>query len=100
MYFCYGWPKVLALEYTGKQDVVAVLMAGDYLVLVSTDSIQIWSGGQHRVCLGTLKRDKASVKEDGLNRRATWCKSKRLLAVLVSPWYMVKLTRNCSLQSM
>lgn len=55
----------------------------DFFVLVSTESIQVWSGGQQRVRLGVLKRDQASVAEEGLNRRAVWCPSRRLLAVLV-----------------
>eukprot|EP00884_Botryococcus_braunii_P016462 jgi/Botrbrau1/349/Bobra.110_2s0008.1 len=81
MYFCYGWPKVLAVD-SRKEDVVYLHLGQDFLVLVSTEAIQVWSGGQQRVRLGTLRRDQKSVDEDGLNRRAVWCPSRRLLAVL------------------
>ena len=56
---------------------------GDHLVIVSTDSVQLWSGGQHRVKLGVLVRDQESVQMEGLNRKAFWASTKRLLAVLV-----------------
>jgi hypothetical protein len=82
MYFCYGWPKVLAVD-SRKEDVVYLHLGQDFLVIVSTETIQVWSGGQQRVRLGTLRRDQKSVDEDGLNRRAVWCPSRRLLAVLV-----------------
>jgi hypothetical protein len=34
--------------------------------------------------LGQLRRDAESISADGLNRRAVWCSSRKLLAVLVS----------------
>lgn len=86
MYFCYGWPKVLAVD-SRREDVVYLHLDQDFFVLVSTESIQVWSGGQQRVRLGLLKRDQTSVAEEGLNRRAVWCPSRRLLAVLVRPYH-------------
>ena len=86
MYFAFGWPKVLNAIGSGanQEDIVYIFLDQDYFVLVSTSSIQLWTGGQHRVKLGTFIRDEASTKSDGLNRRAFWCSSKRSLAVLVS----------------
>ncbi len=84
MYFAYGWPKTLAVKGgIDHEDVVHLCLSDDYLVVVSTTCIQIWSGGQHRVRLGLLRRDVQSVNTDGLNRRAVWCSSRRLLGVLV-----------------
>lgn len=85
MYFAYGWPKALAVQTgNGHEDVVQISFSDDYLVIVSTGCVQIWSGGQLRLRLGQLRRDAESVKSDGLNRQAVWCSSRRLLGVLVS----------------
>lgn len=84
MYFAYGWPKTLAVKAGNThEDVVHISFSDDYLVIVSTRSVEIWSGGQHRIRLGHLVRNKQSVKSDGLYRQAVWCSSRRLLAVLV-----------------
>jgi hypothetical protein len=50
---------------------------------VSTSRIQLWTGGQHRVKLGTYTRDAESIKAEGLNRKAFWSTSKRSLAIMV-----------------
>jgi hypothetical protein len=85
MYFVYGWPKTLAVKSgTTHEDVVHISFTDDYLVIVSIRSVEIWSGGQHRIRLGHLIRDEHSVKSDGLYRQAVWCSSRRLLAILVS----------------
>ena len=55
----------------------------DFFVMVSTSRIQLWTGGQHRVKLGTFTRDADSIRAEGLNRKAFWSSSKRSLAVLV-----------------
>ena len=84
MYVAYGWPRILSVKADSVQeDVVHLSLNDDYLVVVSTVSVQIWSGDQHRVKLGRLTRDAESIAADGLNRRAVWCGSRRLLAVLV-----------------
>ena len=86
MYFTYGWPKVLSAFPGGVQEDIIYLQSDhDYLVIVSVTSIQLWTGGQHRVKRGQLVRDDASLKSEGLNRKACWSSSKKLLAVLVSP---------------
>ena len=84
MYFAYGWPRVLsAVDGAGKEETVFLSIEGELALLVSTCCIQIWSGGQHRVKLGRHTRAEASVQAEGLNKRAYWCPSRRLLAVLV-----------------
>ena len=84
MYFAYGWPRMLsAVEGAGKEETVFLSIEGELALLVSTCCIQIWSGGQHRVKLGRHNRAEASVQAEGLNKRAYWCPSRRLLAVLV-----------------
>ncbi|KAK9798509.1 hypothetical protein WJX73_005261 [Symbiochloris irregularis] len=83
MYFTYGWPKVLsAFPGDVQEDIIYLHSDHDYLVIVSVTSIQLWTGGQHRVKRGQLTRDEASLKQEGLNRKACWSSSKKLLAVL------------------
>ena len=86
MYISYGWPKVLAALEPGckHEEVVYIAIDQDYCVLVSTSRIQVWTGGQHRVKLGTYTREEGSIATDGLNRKAFWSSTKRNLAVLVS----------------
>lgn len=84
MYFAHGWPKVLSvLDGASQEDVVYLHSDIDFLVVVSTTSIQLWTGSQHRVKLGLLTRDQASLRAEGLNRKAFWSSNKKLLAVLV-----------------
>ena len=84
MYFAYGWPKALAVGDAGfREDIVALSLDSDFCLIVFTGSAQLWAGGQHRVRLGKLERSKDSVQAEGLNKRAYWCSSRRLLAVLV-----------------
>ncbi len=67
-----------------KQDVVALSLDSDFCLIVLTGSAQIWAGAQHRIRLGHLERCEESLKVEGLNKRAYWCSSRRLLAVLVN----------------
>lgn len=85
MAFCWGWPKALATG-TGPLDAeaIACFAAGDYVIAVYTASLQVWSGGQHRLKLGELHRSQAQLEEEGANLRAHWCPHKRVLAVAVS----------------
>lgn len=84
MYFAYGWPKALAVGDAGfKQDIVALSLDSEFCLIVFTGSAQLWAGGQHRIRLGKLDRSEDSIKAEGLNKRAYWCSSRRLLAVLV-----------------
>ena len=96
MYISYGWPKVLAALEPGsnQEDVVHLAIDQEYLVIVSTSRIQVWTGGQHRVKLGTYTREEDSIKADGLNRKAFWSTSKRTLAVLVSPDMLARMQKS------
>ena len=71
-------------DATFKQDVVSISLDRDFCLIVFTGSAQIWAGGQHRIRLGKIDRSEESIKVEGLNKRAYWCSSRRLLAVLVS----------------
>ncbi|KAK9863715.1 hypothetical protein WJX84_007822 [Apatococcus fuscideae] len=83
MFFAYGWPRALAaFEGAGQEDVVYLHLDSDYSLIVSTGSVQIWTGGQHRIRLGHLAREEITLKNEGLNKCAYWCSSRRLLAVL------------------
>lgn len=84
MFFAYGWPRALAaFEGAGQEDVVYLHLDTDYCLIVSTGSVQIWTGGQHRIRLGHLAREETTLKNEGPNKCAYWCSSRRLLAVLV-----------------
>ena len=85
MYAAYGWPRILATSdaLLHQEDVIYIHVDHDYLVLVTTSRIQIWTGGQHRVRLGCFSRSLESLRSDGLNKKAHWVSSKRSLAILV-----------------
>ena len=101
MYFAYGWPTVYstALDPAGlpttaaaadgadlplsEQEVVYLTADPELMVLVTSRAIQLWSAGQHRVRLGALARGADTLSADGLNKRAFWSPSRRLLAVVV-----------------
>lgn len=101
MYFAYGWPTVYgtALDPGGlpataaaadgsdaplsEQEVVYLTADPDLLVLVTSRAIQFWAAGQHRIRLGVLAREADALSSDGLNKRAFWSPSRRLLAVVV-----------------
>ena len=51
MYVAYGWPRTLNVKADSVQeDVVHLSLSDDYLVVVSTVSVQIWSGDQATPC--------------------------------------------------
>ena len=86
MYFGYGFPKsfrVFAGEDTHEEVVYASFNGSDYLIVVTTTVVQLWSGGQQRIKLGELIRDAESLENDGRNTQAWWCPSKRVIAVAV-----------------
>lgn len=102
MYFAYGWPTFhsTALDPAGhpaaaaadgadvplsEQEVVYLTADPELMVLVTSQAIQLWSAGQHRVRLGALARGAETLAADGLNKRAFWSPSRRLLALVVCP---------------
>ena len=89
MYFAYGWPRALTVgDAVFKQDVVSLSLDSECCLIVFTGSAQLWSGGQHRIRLGTLARSEDSIKSEGLNKDAYWCSRRRLLAVLVNMQFL------------
>jgi hypothetical protein len=83
--FAYGWPRALATGgHPPSGEVVYLSLGPDYLVIVFAGSIQIWTGGQHRIKLGELVRSPSSLQEEGVHTKAYWCPGRKCLAVLVS----------------
>ena len=87
MYFAYGFPKsyrILADDDSSEEVVYASFNGSDNLVVVTSTTIQLWSGGQQKIKLGELIRDEESIEDEGVNIRAWWCPSRRVIAVAVS----------------
>ena len=102
MYFAYGWPTVFSTSLDApsapataaasdgsdpplsEQEVVYLTADAELLVLVTSRGIQLWSAGQDRIRLGTLARNPDTLAAEGLNKRAFWSPSRRLLAIVVS----------------
>lgn len=78
---------------------MSLSLDSDFCLIVFTGSAQLWAGGQHRVRLGKLERSEDSIKVEGLNKRAYWCSSRRLLAILVHRQYTLKACLARSLAS-
>jgi hypothetical protein len=87
VYFAYGFPRALrtGCDAGPGADVVYASFGGsDYLAVVTTTAVQIWSGGQHRMKLGEITREEGSLALEGGNLCAAWCPSRRVVAVAVS----------------
>ena len=86
MYFGYGWPKSLNTG-VGPQDTEAIYLcqaSGEFVISVFTSTVQVWSGGQHRLKVGEVLRSSEQLALEGPFVRAHWCPQKRVLAVAVS----------------
>ena len=80
MYFAYGFPKsyrFLAGDDPSEELVYASFNGSDNLVVVTSSTIQLWSGGQQKMKLGELVRDQESIEDEGRSIRAWWCPSRR-----------------------
>ncbi|KAL4420208.1 hypothetical protein ABPG77_011424, partial [Micractinium sp. CCAP 211/92] len=101
MAHCWGWPKALS---TGAEpldaEAVALFAAGDYVIACYTASLQVWSGGQHRLKLGELHRSQEQLEEEGPNLRAHWCPQKRVLAVATAHNHLQLYTLNVSSEAL
>ena len=53
-----------------------------FVVLVTTTTVQLWSGHEHRVRVGEHVRDRACVARAGVNFRAHWNEARGVLVVL------------------
>ena len=89
MYFPYGWPKAYATDPACHGEHLYVHSDHQYVIAVSSTSVQVWTGGQHRIRLGCFSKDAAAVEQEGCNVAAHWCPQKNCLSVLVgcsAPW--------------
>jgi hypothetical protein len=82
MYFPYGWPKAFAAS-GDRGEYFYVHSDIQYTIAVSGTSIQVWTGGQHRIRLGASSKDAEAVEREGCNIAAHWCPQKNCLTVLV-----------------
>ncbi|PRW44970.1 RAB6A-GEF complex partner 1-like isoform A [Chlorella sorokiniana] len=98
MYFSYGWPRSLVTGATAadSEAIYAAQGAGEYIVVVFNATIQIWSGGEHRLKLGELHRTPEALEEEGPNVRAHWCPQKRVLAVATAANHLQLYSLNVS----
>jgi hypothetical protein len=84
MYVAYGWPKLLSISPGSSQDdIVHLSVLQDWLLLVSSSRVQIWSASQHKTRLGQCTRDTPSLLEEGVNIEAVWSTDVKTIAVLV-----------------
>lgn len=87
-YVAFGFPKALKTGLGGSPDdgeaIYASNVTADFVIVVFSSAVQVWSGSQHRVKLGEVLRTKEQLEEEGPNVRAHWCPQKRVLAVAVS----------------
>lgn len=86
MYFTYGFPRALNTGVTGADEeaIYCSNTSPEFVIVVFSSTVQVWSGSQHRVKLGETHRSQEQVEEEGPNVRAHWCPQKRVLAVAVS----------------
>ncbi len=84
MYFAYGWPRVPFSELPAGDAYVFVHATEKYVFAVSRTSVQLWSGGLHRVRLSECMRPEEDLDQEGYNVSATWSSAKATLAILVS----------------
>lgn len=84
MYLTYGWPRVYSTGLGAGLGLVHVHLDGQYLVLVASSAIQIWSGGLHRIKIGEFVKSDEDVEEEGVFCCASWCPARSALAAVVS----------------
>lgn len=82
MHFGYGWPRIIGSEALRQQgECIFAWLDESYLLLVTESSVELWTGGQHRVKLGyaQLLADQSGVRQVA----ACWCPQRASLAILV-----------------
>jgi hypothetical protein len=86
MYCSYGFPRALATGLSGPDEecIYCSQPSPDYVVLVFSSAVQVWSGSQHCAKVGEVRRSGDALAQEGPNLRAHWCPQKRVLAVAVS----------------
>ncbi|XP_038995537.1 LOW QUALITY PROTEIN: guanine nucleotide exchange factor subunit RIC1-like [Hibiscus syriacus] len=91
MYMAYGYPQVIPLEqgqYPTSQKIIYLKLINRLLLVVSPLHLELWSSSQHRVRLGSYKRDADSLKREGENLQAVWSPDTKLIAVLTSSLFL------------
>ncbi|KAH7433091.1 hypothetical protein KP509_07G054900 [Ceratopteris richardii] len=82
MYVAYGWPKVLS---TKSSDPIVYLKASSgLLLLVSSSHLELWSIGQHKICLAQCFRDHNAIDREGTNIQAIWSGDTKTILVITS----------------
>jgi hypothetical protein len=84
MYFGTGWPK--CFENPSHEAIVGVEYSSSLpslLAVITSSSVFIWSGDQHRVLLGFLVRDSLLVEQEGANKALVWKKDASMIGVCV-----------------
>lgn len=86
----YGWPQVLPLESSpsSSPQIVYLKVRNLFFLVVSPSHLELWSSSQHRVRLGSYKRDEASIRKEGENLRAIWSPDAKLVAVITTSFYL------------
>ncbi|XP_039048214.1 guanine nucleotide exchange factor subunit RIC1-like isoform X2 [Hibiscus syriacus] len=91
MYMAYGYPQVIPLEqgqYPTSQKIIYLKLINRLLLVVSPLHLELWSSSQHRVRLGSYKRDADSLQREGENVHAVWSPDTKLIAVLTSSLFL------------
>ncbi|XP_039046189.1 guanine nucleotide exchange factor subunit RIC1-like isoform X1 [Hibiscus syriacus] len=91
MYMAYGYPQVIPLEqgqYPTSQKIIYLKLINRLLLVVSPLHLELWSSSQHRVRLGSYKRDADSLQREGENLQAVWSPDTKLIAVLTSSLFL------------
>ncbi len=83
MYFAYGWPKVAFTELQPGDAFIYLHATDKYFFAVSQTTVQLWTGGVHRLKLSECVRSEEDVKQEGWNCSALWSPAKATLAILV-----------------
>ena len=99
MYFAYGWPRVPFSELPAGDDAyVFVHVTEKYVFAVSRTTVQLWSGGLHRVRLSECVRSDQDLEQEGYNVTAIWSSAKATLAILVSGGMTMAVKQACPVQ--
>uniref|UniRef100_A0A2P2MRE1 Protein RIC1 homolog n=1 Tax=Rhizophora mucronata TaxID=61149 RepID=A0A2P2MRE1_RHIMU len=103
MYMAYGWPQVIPLEQghcPSSQRIIYLKVINRLLLVVSPSHLELWSSSQYKVRLGKYKRDPASVEREGENLQAVWSPDAKLIAVIVSFFFLFLFCAMCLISGM
>eukprot|EP01025_Chloroclados_australasicus_P021160 TRINITY_DN22203_c0_g1_i1.p1 TRINITY_DN22203_c0_g1~~TRINITY_DN22203_c0_g1_i1.p1 ORF type:complete len:1189 (-),score=213.62 TRINITY_DN22203_c0_g1_i1:1664-5230(-) len=86
MYFAYGSP--LVLQGVPEGEVLAMGHGEEFMIVVSSCFIRIWSTGQQRYLLGEFYRDENILELEGQITKAVFNFAKNMLAIVTSKNYL------------